>query len=73
MFKKLLCSVCCFALCLSLAACTTGFDSLLYEEITGSDYPADNLVAENSKYSMQIDKNNMGITKKVECQRIEAF
>ena len=61
MIRKLLAVVCCFALCLSLAACTTGFDSLEYTEIESSDKPSDTLIAQNSEYKLELDKTNMGL------------
>lgn len=61
MIKKLLIIALCLALCLSFTACSTGFDSLEYTEVTESDKPRNAKVAENSKYIFEIDKVNMGL------------
>lgn len=45
---------------LSLTACGTGFGSLEYTEIGASDKPKDALIAQNSKYKLELDKSNMG-------------
>lgn len=61
MFKRLVVMVCCLAVALSLTACSTGFGSLEYEEITDSDIPSETLVAQNSKYTLELNKSNMGV------------
>ena len=61
MIKKILIILCCFALCLTLTACDTGFGSLKFVEADGSDIPSDTIIAQNSKYILELDKNNMGI------------
>lgn len=61
MIKKFLIILCCFALCLTLTACDTGFGSLKYTEASDSDIPADTVIAQNSKYILELNKDNMGI------------
>ena len=60
MIKRFICLVCCFALFLSMVACGTGFGSLAYKDIEESDRPFETLIAENSKYKLQLNKTNMG-------------
>lgn len=60
MIKRFICLICCFALSLSLVACGTGFGSIDYKEIEESNRPFDTLVAENSKYKLELNKSNMG-------------
>lgn len=61
MVKKLLAFLLTFAICLSFAACSSGFESKEYQKVFSSDKPADTLVAENEKFTLQIDENNMGL------------
>ena len=61
MIKKLLCLVCCLAICLSLSACTTGFNSNEYIEVELSDKPVDTLIASNSKYNLEFVKSDMSL------------
>lgn len=60
MIKRILCLVCCIALVLSLTACATESGSLVYTEVESSNIPNGNLIAENSKYYLILDKTNMG-------------
>ena len=59
MKKKIFIILCCVALCLTLTACDTGFGSLNYIGVEGSDLPSETLIATNSKYSLELDKMNM--------------
>ncbi len=52
--------VCCFALILSLTACSTDFGSLEYKAASGSDKPRENLIAQNENYKLELNKLNMG-------------
>ncbi len=61
MIKKLLIIALCLALCLSFTACSTGFSSLEYVDITESDKPRNTKVAENDKFILEIEKSNMGL------------
>ncbi len=61
MYKKILAIICCIVLCLTLAACGTEFNSLKYTEIEFSNKPSDTIIAQNSNYTLELDKNNMGI------------
>ncbi|MBO5200593.1 MAG: hypothetical protein J6B93_04865 [Clostridia bacterium] len=61
MIKKISAIVCCLAICLSLTACTAGFDSLEYVEVLESDKPSDTLIANNSKYTLEIVKSDMSL------------
>ena len=61
MLKRFIVLICCFAICLSLSACGSGFGSLNFTEVSGSDKPSDTLIAENSKYTFELDKSNMGL------------
>ena len=58
--KRLIIMVCCFAVVLSLTACSTGFGSLKYTETEESNLPSETFVVENSKYKLQLDQSNMG-------------
>ena len=61
MIKKILIILSCVALCLTLTACDTGFGSLKYTEVSGSDIPSDAVIAQNSKYILELNKDIMGI------------
>ena len=61
MLKKILAIVCCVAICLSLVACGTGFGSLKFKGIDDSYKPSDALIAQNEKYTLELDKTNMGL------------
>lgn len=61
MIKKLFLIVCCFAICISLAACSSGFGSIEYKEVLESDKPVDSLIASNSKYTFEIVKSDMSL------------
>ncbi len=61
MFKRLIYIVCCFIIVLSLAACGTGFGSLEYKEVAESNIPSETLIAQNSKYTLELDKTIMGV------------
>jgi len=61
MIKKIFIILCCFALCLTITACDTGFGSLNYKEADGSNLPEQTLIASNSKYSLEVDKANMSL------------
>lgn len=59
--KRFIAIVCCFVFCLSLTACGTGFGSLKYKGIDDSYKPSDTLIAQNEKYTLELDKTNMGL------------
>jgi hypothetical protein len=61
MLKKIFAIVCCLVFSLTLTACGTGFGSLKYTEAPGSDIPSGTIIAQNSKYTLKLDKENMGI------------
>ena len=61
LIKRLICVVCSFIIVLSLAACGTGFGSLKYKEVTDSDIPSETLIAQNSKFTLELDKTIMGV------------
>lgn len=61
MIRKLFAIFYAFAICFSLAGCaSTSFGSLLYKEVETSNKPANELIAQNSKYTLKVDKTNMG-------------
>lgn len=60
--KKLLIIALCLALCLSFTACSTGFNSLEYVEVTESDKPRNSKVAENDRFILELEKVNLGLT-----------
>ncbi|MBO5322128.1 MAG: hypothetical protein J6B22_05965 [Clostridia bacterium] len=61
MIKKILIILSCFAICLTLTSCDTGFGSLKYVEANDSDIPVESVIAQNSNYILELDKDNMGI------------
>lgn len=61
MIKKIFAVICCIAICLSLSACTTGFESLEYQLVEESDKPVDTLIASNSKYTLELVKSDMSL------------
>ncbi len=61
MLKKILAIVCCLVLCLTLTACGTGFGSLKYTEIPSASIPNGTIIAQNSKFTLKLDKENMGV------------
>jgi hypothetical protein len=61
MLKKILSIFCCLVICLTLTACSTGFGSLKFTEVSYSDIPSGTIIAQNDKYTLKLDKNNMGI------------
>ena len=63
LIKKILIILSCVALCLTLTACDTGFGSLKYTEVSGSDIPNDAVIAQNSKYILEVKKGLMLVEK----------